>query len=212
MTESLHWLDHDAFRWDGPKTIYFDPWNIRSASKKADIILVTHEHYDHFSKPDIAKISDDDTVVVGPESVTSQLKSQREVLRDIKTLSPGQVLELSGVRIKGVASYNIDKGYHAKSSKNLGFIVTMDGMSVYHAGDTDNIPEMKDYKCDIALLPVGGTYTMNAEEAAEAAEAINPKVAVPMHYGRVAGHPADAKRFEELLKGKVKVEILKKES
>lgn len=212
MTENLHWLGHSSFRWDASKTIYFDPWNLQSASKKADIILITHEHFDHFSKTDIAKISDDDTVVVGPEAVTSQLKSQRDDLRDIKTILPGQMLELSGVRIKGVASYNIDKNYHPKSGKKLGFIVTMDGVTVYHAGDTDNIPEMKDFRCDIALLPVGGTYTMNAEEAATAAQAINPKVAVPIHYGQTAGHPGDGKVFEELLKGKIKVEVLKKES
>ncbi|MDP2913691.1 MAG: MBL fold metallo-hydrolase [Candidatus Omnitrophota bacterium] len=211
MTENLHWLGHATFRWDGSKTVYFDPWNIPSASKKADIVLITHEHFDHFSKPDIAKISDEDTVVVAGEAVTCQLKAQRELLRDILTVSPGDSIDLSGVRIKAVASYNIGKSYHTKASKKMGFIVTIDGVSIYHAGDTDNIPEIKDVKCDIALLPVGGTYTMTAEEAAAAALAIKPKAAIPMHYGGTAGTPGDGKRFEEFLKGKVEVKILKRE-
>jgi len=212
MIETLHWLGHSSFRWDGSKTIYFDPWNIASGSNKADIILITHEHFDHFSKPDITKISDEDTVVVSCDAVTAQLKSQRELFRDIKTMSPGDMFELSGVRIKAAASYNIDKGFHPKGGRRLGFIVTMDGVSIYHAGDTDNIPEMKDFKCDIALLPVGGTYTMTAEEAVGAAIAIKPKIAVPMHYGQTAGHPDDGKRFADLLKGKIDVKIAKKEN
>ena len=110
-----------------------------------------------------------------------------------------------------MASYNIGKEFHTQDSRKLGFIVTIDGITIYHAGDTDNIPEMKDYRCDIALLPVSGTYVMTAEEAAEAALAIKPKIAVPMHYGDIVGSLADAQRFQELLKGKIEVKILKQE-
>jgi L-ascorbate metabolism protein UlaG (beta-lactamase superfamily) len=119
-------------------------------------------------------------------------------------------MELHGLPVKAVESYNIGKPFHTKGSNKVGFIVTMDGVSVYHAGDTDAIPEMKDFRCDVALLPVSGTYVMSADEAAAAALEIKPEVAVPMHYADIAGTAADARRLREVLKGKVEVEILKK--
>lgn len=211
MVEGLHWLGHSSFRWDGSKIIYFDPWKLPGAPAKADIIFISHEHFDHFSKNDIMLVASKDTVVICPKEVEGQAGSLRRSVKEIRPVAPGDDSELSGVKIKAVPSYNTNKNFHTKASKKVGYIVTMDGVSVYHAGDTDNIPEMKDYRCDVALLPVGGTYVMTAGEAAQAALAVKPKMAIPMHYGEVAGSAADAIEFRDLLKGKIEVKILKKE-
>ena len=211
MMENLHWLGHSSFRWEGSKTVYFDPWKIAKGAKKADIILVSHEHFDHCSKVDIGMISTKETVVVTCEAAARELKPSEPFCKEVKALMPGDALEVSGVTIKATASYNLGKTFHSKASNKLGFIVTMDGISVYHAGDTDAIPEMAGYRCDVALLPVSGTYVMSADEAAGAAIIMRPKFAVPMHYADIVGSVADAKRLQKLLIGKVEVNILRKE-
>lgn len=225
MSENLHWLGHSSFRFDGSKIIYFDPWKLPKNSKKADLIFISHEHFDHFSPEDVSAISSNETVIITDKAVSQWFgfqnsQSHKSVSRqlqdkvnckEVKGLSPGETIEVSQVKVQAVASYNIGKEFHTPDSRKLGFIVTIDGITIYHAGDTDNIPQMKDYRCDIALLPVSGTYVMTAEEAAEAALAIKPKIAVPMHYGDIVGSPTDAQRFKELLKGKIEVKILKPE-
>ena len=211
MAEKLHWLGHASFRLDASKIIYFDPWKLPENSRKADIIFISHDHFDHFSKDDIALISTKDTVIVTDKSASKQLQG-KVVCKEIKALEPGNNIEVSGVQVQAVYSYNLNKEFHPRESKKLGFIVTIDGVNIYHAGDTDNIPEMKNYQCDIAMLPVSGTYVMTADEAANAALAIKPKLAIPMHYGDIVGSPSDALRFSDLLEGKIKVKILKKES
>lgn len=195
---------------DASRTIYFDPWKLPANSKKADIIFVSHEHFDHFSKDDIAQIATKDTVIVTDKSVSKQLEG-KVVCKKIEALSPGDSIEIENVKIKAVPSYNTNKEFHTKASGKLGFIVTIDGATLYHAGDTDNISEMKGYACDIAILPVSGTYVMTADEAADAALTIKPKVTIPMHYGDIVGSRKDAERFKELLKNKVEVKILEAE-
>ena len=211
MIERLHWLGHSSFRWQGSKTVYFDPWKLSKNADKSDIICVSHEHYDHLSKPDIATVSAPDTVIFTSEEGRKQLSSSKIGCKEVRAMVPGDTVDLPGVRIEAVASYNVNKGFHPKNTKKLGFVVTMDGLSVYHAGDSDHIPEMDGLKCDVALLPVSGTYVMTADEAAEAALSIRPKVAIPMHYGDIIGTVSDAKRFESELKGKLEVKILRKE-
>lgn len=210
MLTNLHWLGHASFRLDSSKIIYFDPWKLSPNSKKADIIFVSHEHFDHFSKDDIALIAYDATVIVTDKSVSKQIEGKVSA-KKIIALLPGDSIDIEDVKVKAAASYNTNKEFHTKQSQKLGFIVTIDGVAIYHSGDTDNIPEMKDYTCDIALLPVSGTYVMTADEAANAALSIKPKVAVPMHYGDIVGSEKDAERFQELLKGKIEVKILNKE-
>jgi len=210
MLTNLHWLGHASFRLDASRTIYFDPWKLPSDSKKADIIFISHDHFDHCSKDDLALISTKETVLVTDKSAGKQLQGKL-VCKEIKALEAGNNVEVLGVKVQATYSYNLNKEFHPKASGKLGFIVTIDGLSIYHAGDTDYIPEMKDYACDIALLPVSGTYVMTADEAANAALTIKPRAAIPMHYGDIVGSDSDAERFRNLLKDKIEVKILKKE-
>lgn len=204
MAEGIFWLGHDSFRLKGEKTVYVDPRHLAPGAEKAEIILVTHEHYDHFSREDIAKIAKADTVVVGPPSVTKQLTGKTI------TVQPGEKLVIEGVPVETVAAYNVNKKFHPKSAGHVGYVVTLNGKRIYHAGDTDLTPEMSAVKADIALLPVSGTYVMDAAQAAEAANKLKPALAIPMHYAdpEVVGTVRDAQEFKRL--AKVPVEILEK--
>ena len=204
MIENIHWLGHDGFYVTGSKVVYFDPWEI-SDGPKADVICISHEHLDHCSPSDVEKVSKDDTVIV------TETVSAEKLSGDIRVLKPGESVEVAGVRVTAVPSYNTDKSFHPKSNEWLGFVVEMDGVRIYHAGDADFIPEMKDLDVDIALIPVSGTYVMDADQAIEAARAIKPKIAVPMHYGKIVGSEADAKKFAEALKDEMTVVIKQKE-
>jgi L-ascorbate metabolism protein UlaG (beta-lactamase superfamily) len=202
MVEGITWLGHDAFRIEGEAVVYTDPFKLEGG-KTADVVLVTHEHFDHCSPEDIEKIQGPETVIVATPDCAGKLSG------DVRTVRPGDRLEVKGVKIEAVPSYNINKKFHPKENGWVGYIFTMGGRSIYLAGDTDRIPEMKGFKCDVALLPVSGTYVMTAEEAVEAAMDIKPKVAVPMHYGAgVVGTLDDAKRFKKALEGKLDVVIL----
>ena len=202
MIDKIHWLGHDSFRIDGEKTIYIDPWKLKPG-RKADLILVTHDHYDHFSPSDIAMIQGDKTEIVCPAS------SKQKLTGKIHMVVPGDKLNLRGIAIEAVPAYNIGKQFHPKGNLWVGYIITVEGTRIYHAGDTDLIPEMSDIKCDIALLPVSGTYVMTAEEAVKAADIIKPNIAVPMHYGTIVGSDADAEYFKR--KASMDVKVLPKE-
>ncbi len=204
FAEKITWLGHDGFRIDAEKTIYVDPYQIEGGPV-ADLILITHEHFDHCSPEDIAKIQGPETVIV------TEKDSAKKLTGDVRVLKPGETLDLGDVKIEAVPSYNTDKDFHPKKNGWLGFIVETEGVKVYHAGDADFIPEMKDFEVDIALLPVSGTYVMTADQAVKAALAINPKLAIPMHYGAIVGDEQDALNFKKELEGKVEVSILEKE-
>ena len=206
MVENIHWLGHDSFKVVGKNvTVFTDPFRLKK-SDRADIILITHEHYDHCSPEDVQKIQTPDTVVVATADCASKLSG------NIKTVKPGDVLEIKGVKIEVVPAYNTNKEFHPKANGWVGYIFEVDGRRIYIAGDTDYIPEMKDFKdVNIALLPVSGTYVMTADEAVQAALDIRPDVAIPMHYGSIVGTESDAERFAEKLKGKIEVVILKEE-
>jgi len=182
------------------KVVYIDPWKLSSEAEKADLVLVTHEHYDHCSPEDVEKVSGKETVVIAPADCAGKLRG------NVKSLLPGEKTTEQGIEIEAVPAYNPTKQFHPKANNWVGYIISIGGKRIYHAGDTDLIPEMKEVKADIVLLPVGGTYTMNAEEAAEAANLIAPETAIPIHYGDIVGSKADAEKFKE--KCKCKVEIL----
>ena len=193
--KNIAWLGHAGFLIKGEgKAIVIDPFQVKQCDP-ADIILVTHEHYDHCSPEDIQKIRKDSTVIV------TEADSAKKLSGDVRVVRPGDSLTISGISIEAVASYNTNKQFHPKQNGWLGFIVTVDGVRIYHAGDTDLIPEMGSLKADIALLPVSGTYVMTAEEAVEAARVIKPKLVIPMHYGAIVGSADDARRFRDALAG-----------
>ena len=200
--KKIVWLGHDGFRIDGSKTVYFDPFKITS-TRKADIILVTHEHFDHCSPEDVARVQQDDTIVVTEKDSAAKLSG------DVRVVKPGEVVNIGDVTVRTVPAYNIGKQFHPKEKGWLGFIVEIDGVRVYHAGDTDFIPEMKALEVDVALLPVSGTYVMTADEAIEAARAIKPRAVIPMHYGAIVGDENDAESFKQALSDEIEVVILK---
>lgn len=204
FAKKIHWLGHDGFRIDASKIIYFDPFQI-SGGPKADIIFISHEHFDHCSPEDVAKIQGPNTVIVTEKDSAPKLKG------DVRIVKPGDKIEIDGVKVEVVPAYNVNKDFHPKANGWLGFIVEIDGVRIYHAGDTDFIPEMKEINVDIALLPVSGVYVMTSEQAVEAAKAIKPKLAIPMHYGAIVGSEKDALDFRDALKGIVDVLVLRKE-
>lgn len=201
FVRNIHWMGHDTFRIDAAKVIYIDPYQIVSGPP-ADLILITHDHFDHCSPEDVEKIRKSDTVTLTENDSAKKLKG------DVRRIRPGESLTVAGVRVEGVPAYNTNKQFHPKANGWLGFIVELDGVRIYHAGDTDFIPEMRDFRVDVALLPVSGTYVMTADEAVQAALAIKPAMAIPMHYGAIVGGQKDAEHFKEALAGKVEVMIL----
>ncbi len=204
MINDIHWLGHDTFKIVGEEVLYTDPFKIKKKDT-ADIILITHEHFDHCSPEDVKKIQGSDTVVVATPDCAGKLSG------NVKTMKPGDKITVKGIDIEAVPAYNTNKQFHPKANDWVGYIFTVKGQRIYLAGDTDYIPEMKTFKVDIALLPVSGTYVMTAEEAVKAALDINPKTAIPMHYNSIVGTDDDAKRFAEGLKGKIEVKILREE-
>ncbi len=196
MLENAHWLGHDSFRFDGTVTVYVDPWKLPPGQPQADVVLVTHDHFDHLSLPDLEAIAGPDTVVVGPASVTAQVKDLPTV-----TLAPGESTGVRGVAVEAVPAYNLDKfrepgrPFHPREDGYVGFVFTLDGVRYYHAGDTDAVPEMLDVRCDVAFLPVSGTYVMTHGEACDACDMVTAQVAVPMHYGDIVGDAGDAEAF-----------------
>jgi L-ascorbate metabolism protein UlaG (beta-lactamase superfamily) len=192
------WLGHDTFKISDQLVIYTDPYQLEVAGQ-ADIVLVTHIHGDHCSPADIAKLSKPGMVIVAPAECQDKLRGYA-----VQIVKPGDRVMVKGIAIEAVAAYNVNKfrspgvPFHPQADGKLGFIVTIGGRRIYHAGDTDLIPEMSAITCDIALLPVSGTYTMTAPEAAEAAGVLKPALAIPMHYGVVAGSASDAETFKKL--------------
>jgi L-ascorbate metabolism protein UlaG (beta-lactamase superfamily) len=202
LVSRLHWLGHDSFRLDGPPVIYFDPWRLKGDPPTADLVLVSHEHADHCSPDDVAKVSGPGTVVVASATAAEKLPVAWVV-------RPGDRLAVSGVEIEAVRAYNVNKfrspgvPFHPPEAEHVGYVVTLGGVRVYFAGDTDHIPEMADIACDVALLPVSGTYVMTVEEGAEAARTLSPQIVVPMHYGAGIGTADDGQRFTALYSGQV---------
>lgn len=208
----ISWLGHDGFRIKNSKTVYIDPY-VMETGENANIILISHEHFDHCSPGIIKKIVTPNTTIITTALVKRQLSGTKT--KEIRGAKPGEKILVDAVSVETVPAYNLNKfrspgqPFHSKQEEMLGFIVTINDVRIYHAGDTDSIPEMEGMNVDIACLPVSGTYVMTAEEAAEAAGRIKPKIAIPMHYGSIVGDESDAERFKKL--AACQVVILEKE-
>ena len=187
--------------------IYFDPFHMTEEPHDADFIFVTHDHYDHFSPEDIDKVSCEKTILIVPEKMKDKAKEAAGSVNEIMTVTPGASFETHGLEFETVPAYNTLKPFHPKSAGWVGYILIVDGKRIYVAGDTDATGEAKKVKCDVALIPIGGTFTMDARKAAELINTISPEVAIPTHYGSVVGSPSDGETFAGLVKSPIKAEL-----
>ena len=198
-----------SIRISGSKTLYFDPWQIDGEPHDGDYVFITHEHYDHFSPEDIRKAVKLDGYLVVPSSMTHMMGDITTIPSShIISVRPGEKREIVRLMVEVFPAYNMGKPFHNKKNGWVGYVITMDADRYYVAGDTDAIPEMKDIKCDVAFLPIGGTYTMDASEAAHVTRIIHPRVVIPTHYGSVVGSPVDGDFFQGLLPRDQRCELL----
>ena len=208
MLDRFTWFKQAAYRWDGDGlTLYIDPWGIPDGAPPADVVVITHAHFDHFVMEDIEKIRTDATAFVAPHDVAAELSG------DVHPVAPGDTFEAGGVKGEAVPAYNIIEGRqdnHPKANGWVGYVLDLGGNRCYHAGDTDHLPELERVRADVTFLPIGGAgYTMNGREAADLAKAISPEVAVPMHYGFVEGcHALDETDVFREAAAPVRVEVL----
>lgn len=209
MTENITVNTHSSIRIEGEGVLYFDPFGIEEERHDADAIFITHDHYDHFSPEDIAKVKKETTKLLVPVGMLDKAVELSGIPKsNIIAVQPGQLKEVVGGCIaEMVPSYNKLKPFHPKRAEWCGYIVTVNDIRYYIAGDTDDLPENHKIKCDVALVPIGGTYTMNAKEAAGLVNAIRPQVAIPTHYGSIVGKKEDGEKFRELVKKSIKVEF-----
>ena len=210
----IRWHGHDTFSLEKGLTICIDPYKLRKPIP-ADVVLISHNHFDHLSLEDLKKTCSPNTVIIAAKECASQLSKVAH--RELIDILPGQEKIVNNVKVRAVPAYNIDKinpdtskPFHPKEDNKIGFILNIENVSIYHTGDSDLIPEMNDLKPDILLVPVSGIYVMTAKEAAKATEKIKPKLAIPMHYGTIVGSEDDAKEFKAMVKS-CEVQILTKE-
>ncbi len=208
MLNNIEVLYHSSIRINKEKTIYIDPFKIDRNYNDADIIFVTHDHYDHYSEEDIDKVINENTVIVIPEELLTKVLKKGINKNAIITVEPNQKYMVQGIKFETVPAYNTNKTFHPKENDWVGYVIELNDVKYYIAGDTDITEENKRVKCDVAFVPVGGTYTLDFKEAAQLVNEIQPKVAVPIHYGSVVGTKRDAEEFIKLLHTNVKGVIL----
>lgn len=210
MLEKVEVLCHSSIKINKEKVIYIDPFKIDKNYNDADIIFITHDHYDHYSEDDTDKVKKNDTVIVAPEELLTKLLRKGFRQDYIITVAPDEQDMVEGIKFETVPAYNTNKQFHPKENDWVGYIIEIKDIRYYIAGDTDITPENKKVKCDVAFVPVGGTYTMDFKEAAILINEIQPKIAVPIHYGSVVGTTQDAIDFIKLLHPKIEGKILMK--
>ena len=207
MLEGIEVLCHSSIRFNKGEIIYFDPFKIEKNYNDADVIFITHDHYDHYSEEDIDKVKKSDTVIVVPEDLIIKLLKKGFKKENIITVKPNERYEIKNMKFETIPAYNTNKQFHPKENEWIGYLIEIDGITYYIAGDTDITEENKKIKCDVAFVPVGGTFTMDYKEAAKLINEIKPKVAVPTHYGSIVGSKEDGANFSELVNSEIKVEI-----
>ena len=210
MLENIEVLYHSSIRMNKEKVIYIDPYKINKNYNDADIIFITHSHYDHYSEEDIEKVKKSDTIIVVPKDLENTLLNNGHKKENVISVVPGDVNTIEEIKFEAVPAYNINKSFHPKENGWVGYVIEIEDIRYYIAGDTDITDDNRKIKCDVAFVPVGGTYTMNFKEAAQLVNEINPKIAVPIHYGSIVGTKQDAMNFINLLNPNTKgVELMK---
>ena len=210
MLENVEVLYHSSIKIKDNKIIYIDPFKIDKDYNDADIVFITHDHFDHYSEEDIDKVINENTTIIIPEELLTKILRKGINKNAVITVESNKEYMVQGIKFETIPAYNTNKTFHPKENYWVGYIITLDGIRYYIAGDTDITEENRKVKCDVAFVPVGGTYTMNYSEAAELVNIIKPKIAVPIHYGSVVGTKQDATNFIKLLHSSIKGIILMK--
>ena len=208
MLENIEVLCHSSIKFNKGLIIYFDPFKINENYHDADIIFITHSHYDHYSEEDISKVIKDNTTIVVPKDLEDMVLQFGFAKEHIIVVSPNEEYSVLGINFKTIPAYNTNKNFHPKSNEWVGYIVNLDQTTYYIAGDTDITEENRQFKCDVAFVPIGGTYTMTYSEAAELINEIKPQIAVPIHYGLIVGNKEDANNFANLVDKEIECKIL----
>ena len=208
MLENIEVLCHSSIRFNKGLIIYFDPFKINENYHDADIIFITHSHYDHYSEEDISKVIKDNTTIVVPKDLEDMVLQFGFAKEHIIVVSPNKEYSVLGINFKTIPAYNTNKNFHPKSNEWVGYIVNLDQTTYYIAGDTDITEENRQVKCDVAFVPIGGTYTMTYSEAAELINEIKPQIAAPIHYGLIVGNKEDANNFANLVDKEIECKIL----
>ena len=211
MLDNIEVLYHSSIRINKEKIIYIDPFKIDRNFNDADIIFITHDHYDHYSEEDIDKVINENTTIIIPKELLTKILRKGINKNEVITVESNKEYIVQGIKFETIPAYNTNKTFHPKENDWVGYIITLDGIRYYIAGDTDITEENRKVKCDVAFVPVGGTYTMDFKEAAQLINEIQPKIAVPIHYGNVVGTKQDATDFIKLLHPNIKGIILMKQ-
>lgn len=211
MLENVEVLCHSSIKINKEKVIYIDPFKIEKNYNDADIVFITHDHYDHYSEEDIDKVINENTIIIIPEELLTKLLRKGINKNAIITVEPNEKYMVQGIKFETIPAYNTNKTFHPKENGWVGYIIEIKGVRYYIAGDTDITEENRRVKCNVAFVPVGGTYTTDFKEAAQLINEIQPKIAVPIHYGSVVGTKQDATDFIKLLNPSIKGIILMKQ-
>ena len=211
MLENIEVLYHSSIRISKNKVIYIDPFKIDKNYNDADIVFITHDHFDHYSEEDIDKVINENTTIIIPEELLTKILRKGINKNAVITVESNKEYMVQGIKFETIPAYNTNKNFHPKENGWVGYIITLDGIRYYIAGDTDITEENRKVKCDVAFVPVGGTYTTDFKEAAQLINEIQPKIAVPIHYGSVVGTKQDATDFIKLLHPSIKGIILMKQ-
>lgn len=208
MLESIEVLCHSCIKFNKGEVIYFDPFKIEKNYNDADVIFITHDHYDHYSEEDMDKVIKEETIIVAPEDLLTKLLKKGFERDNMVLVTPNQKYTVKGIEFQTIPAYNVNKQFHPKANEWVGYVLKIEGITYYIAGDTDITEENKKVKCDVAFVPVGGTFTMDYKEAAELINEIKPKIAVPTHYGSIVGEKSDGVSFSKLVSPEIEVEVL----